>query len=60
MLGMRKARKALGMTQKDLADKIGVRELYISRWETGLVSPSIDTLKRIAVVLGVTLDELVE
>jgi len=48
-----------GMTQKELAEKIGVPQQSISRWETGEVIPKIDKLKLIAKVLGCTINDLI-
>ncbi|MFH1877201.1 MAG: helix-turn-helix transcriptional regulator [Candidatus Omnitrophota bacterium] len=49
---IRKIRKKSGLTQKDMADKLGVIQQYISAVETGHENFSIDTLKRIAEALG--------
>lgn len=45
---IREIRKTLGMTQEQLADKIGVKRSVISKYETGLVSPTLEQLERIA------------
>lgn len=46
------ARLASNMTQKELAQKTGIRQSNISRIESGTSSPTIDTLARIAAGLG--------
>lgn len=46
------ARLACNMTQKELAEKTGIRQSNISRIENGSASPTIDTLARIATGLG--------
>jgi len=46
------ARLASNMTQKELAQKTGIRQSNISRIESGASSPTIDTLARIAAGLG--------
>ena len=46
------ARLACNMTQKELAEKTGIRQSNISRIENGSASPTIDTLARIAAALG--------
>ena len=46
------ARLACNMTQKELAEKAGIRQSNISRIENGSASPTIDTLARIAAGLG--------
>lgn len=51
-------RKAM-MSQTEVAEKIGVTQKDISRWETGAVTPSVESLKKLADVYGVTVDELI-
>ena len=51
-------RKNLKMTQKDLANKIGVTDKAISRWETGKGYPDIEIIPLLADALSVTLTEL--
>lgn len=46
--------KAKKMSQKDLAEKLGVTEVTVSRWLSGERDPSIETLNRIAEALGTT------
>ena len=53
------ARQAAGMTQGQLAEVIGCRVKDISRWENGHVEPGVLTVKKIAQVLGCSMDELV-
>ena len=53
-------RKAQGMTQLDLAQKMGVTDKAVSKWERSLSFPDVASLPRLAEVLGVTVDELLE
>lgn len=47
------------LTQKELADKIGVQQSHISRWESKEgINPGIENLKRLAQALNVTMDDL--
>ena len=46
------ARLERNMTQKELAERTGIRQSNISRIESGASSPTIDTLARIAAGLG--------
>ena len=46
------ARQESQMTQKDLAEKTGIRQSNISRIESGVSSPTVETLARIASRLG--------
>ncbi len=45
------ARVLVGLTQRQLADKVGTREIEISRIETGRVTPGTNLKQRIAAVL---------
>lgn len=47
-----------GMTQKQLADVIGVSEVSMQRFEYGSARPSLDTLVALTDVLSVSLDYL--
>ena len=42
------------MSQKDLAEKLRVTEVTVSRWLSGERDPSIETMNRIAEALGTT------
>lgn len=53
-------RKALGMTQKELAEKLFLSDKAISKWERGLSLPDVSVLIPLAQVLGVTVTELLE
>lgn len=46
------ARKAAGLTQKQLADKTGISQSDISKLETGSANPSLRTLQRLAQGMG--------
>lgn len=47
-------RTAAGMTQAELADRVGVAQAALSRYESGLREPDDGTLARLADALGVT------
>lgn len=55
---IRKRRKAKGLTQSELATKLGVQTTTVSMWETGLRTPNIKTLMRLSEVLNCTLNDL--
>lgn len=46
------ARKASGLTQKELADRTGIAQGDISKLENGTANPSLKTLKRLAAGMG--------
>ena len=52
-------RKQKHMTQKDLAEKIGVTDKAVSRWETGKGFPDVSLLTALAGELGVSVTEIV-
>lgn len=47
-------RQELGMSQKDLADKLSVSQGLVSRWEKGETNFSLSTIVRIAAALGLS------
>lgn len=51
-------RKELGLTQKELAEKLEVTDKPISRWETGKGLPDTSLLKPLAEIFGVSVGEL--
>lgn len=51
-------RKARGMTQKDLAEKMNVTDKAVSKWERNLSCPDINSLPTLAETLGVPVEEL--
>ena len=48
---IRSARKAAGLTQRQLAEKIGVSNTSISNWEKGLSRPDADMIQKLCDVL---------
>ena len=57
---LRDLRSFSGMTQEELAAKIGIQKQHISRYENDRCEPNIRTAKKIADALGVSLKELSE
>ncbi len=53
-----KLRKGLHLTQGEFAERVGVHNRHVSRWETDRQRPNSKTLKKVAKTLGVTPDEL--
>ena len=54
------ARKKSGLTQEDVAEKLGVSRQTISKWETDETLPDIRQSKGLAMLYHMTLDELIE
>ena len=51
-------RKAKGMTQKDLGEKLFVSDKTVSRWECDESTPELSLIPSIAEIFGITTDEL--
>ena len=56
---IRRLREEAGLSQQELAERLFVSRQTVSRWESGSRTPDIMTAKKIAALLGATLDELV-
>ncbi len=54
------ARKAAGVTQKELAETIGVYQKDISRWERGERLPSLEMFVKLCRALDVSADVILE
>ena len=54
------ARKKRGLSQEAAAEKLGVSRQTISKWETDETLPDIRQSKRLALLYGVSLDELID
>ena len=51
-------RKEKKLTQKELAEQLGVTDKAVSKWERGLSCPDISLLSKLSHILGVTISEL--
>lgn len=57
---IRRLRRELGLTQLQLAGRLGVSDKAVSKWERGLGSPEVSTLPRLSQVLGVDLARMLQ
>jgi transcriptional regulator with XRE-family HTH domain len=55
---LKNARERKGMSQKDVAEEIGVAKSTYSLYESGNREPNVQTIKKIADVLNVSADDL--
>ena len=53
-------RKQQGMTQLELAEKMGVTDKAVSKWERDLSCPDINSLPNLAEILGVSVEDLMQ
>jgi len=56
---LRTARRSVGLTQKQLAEQLGVEPITISRWERDVTTPSLPRLRRVAEITETTVSDLV-
>lgn len=55
---IQKLRKERGLTQEQFAEQLFVSRTAVSKWETGRGTPSMESLKQIANLFHITLDQL--
>ena len=53
-------RKALGLTQLEIARKLSVTDKAVSKWERNLSCPDVGTLPKLAEILGLSLEQLMQ
>lgn len=58
-LTLKDQRRASRVTQRDMAERLGVSVPAVCNWEAGKAWPSIDRLPALAALLGVDMDRLV-
>lgn len=51
-----KRRKSLGLTQSQVAELAGITQAQVGRLETSSTIPSIETVMKVAIALGMTLN----
>ena len=53
-------RKALGLTQAELAEKIGMSNKSVSKWERGVCLPDVSVYMELCGILGISLNEFLQ
>ncbi len=53
-------RKEKNMTQNNLAEKMNVTDKAVSKWERNISCPDVNSIPKLAEVLGVSVDELLK
>lgn len=56
---IKEKREQFGLTQQELAEKLFVSRQTVCRWENGTRYPDLVMAKKIAMVLGISLDDLI-
>lgn len=61
-IGMKIAsfRREKGMTQLELAEKMGVTDKAVSKWERDLSCPDVSSIPKLADIFGISIDELMQ
>lgn len=57
---VKELRTAAGITQKALADQLGVTVPTVSKWELGLRTPELEKIFRMTLIFGVGIDQIVQ
>lgn len=57
---MKKARAKQGLTQSQLAERVGTTQQTIARWEAGKVEPNLAALRDLAICLSTSVDHLLD
>lgn len=52
-------RKALGLTQVQLAEKLGMSDKSVSKWERGICLPDVSVYMELCQILGISLNEFI-
>ena len=53
-------RISIGLTQNELAERLGVTNKAVSKWENGKSKPTTDTLRKMAALFGISINELLK
>lgn len=59
-MNMRQIREKIGLSQVQLANRLGVTQGAVSQWESGFSFPNARKLSELAAVLNCTVDELLK
>ena len=51
-------RREKGMTQKELADMLNITDKAVSKWERDIACPDTQTIPKLAEILGISVEEL--
>lgn len=58
-LNLQRLRREAGLSQEELAGRSGVHQTYLSGVERGVRNPTVTVLQKIAVALGLDIDDIV-
>lgn len=53
-------RKEKGLTQREIAEQLHITDKAVSKWERDLACPDVQTLPKLAEILGISVEELIQ
>ena len=56
---LKETRKLCDLTQRQVAENLGVVESCYANWEQGRTEPNIDMLRKLSVIFNVSIDDLI-
>ena len=56
---LKELRKACGLTQKQVAQRLNVVESCYANWEQGRTEPSISMLRKLGIIFNTSLDDII-
>lgn len=56
---LKEARKACGLTQKQVANALNIVESCYANWEQGRTEPNIEMLRNLSKILKISIDDLI-
>lgn len=56
---LKSVRKQLGMTQRQVAERLGVVESCYANWEQGRTEPNVEMLRNLGKLFDVSIDDLI-
>lgn len=60
MNSFKKARLKIGLTQTEVANRLGVSIVTVCKWEKGICFPAVKRINAVADALNTTVDELLD
>lgn len=52
-------RKNLGLTQRDIAEQLGMSDKSVSKWERGVCLPDVSVYMELCRIIGISLNEFI-
>ena len=59
-MNLKSIRKGCALTQRQVAEKLGVVESCYANWEQGRTEPNIEMLRKLGEIFQVSIDEIID